>query len=210
MNKQKKRPKPTRAVSLGALTTCFCHLNPLYYSVVSDAQCEKERKKERKRDYGPHSARGSAEPSVSVSLPFPIPIPFPILESSSSHPPSITYLRQRDSTPHHSIAILENPKTRPLTRYQKRNVLFFFSSKSETCTPRLAADPRYRCCTACDVSTTSYSTLLKYYYSTGTIRSGRYLLVGKVVQFDLTQNLAVRTPFSRYKTTIYLTLASLT
>lgn len=168
----------------------------------------RERKKAGKKErdsYGPHSARGSAEPYVSVSL--PNPFPFPFLESSSSHP-SINYLRQRDSTPHHSIAILEKTKTRPLTRYQKRTVLFFFSSKSETCTPRLAADPRYRCCTACDASTTSYSTT----YSTTVlhIRSGRYLLVGKVVQFDLTQNLAVRTPFSRYKTTIYLTLASRT
>lgn len=188
--KEKKRAKPTRAVSLGALTTCFCHLNPLYYSVVSDAQCERPRKRERKKESGPHSARGSAEPYVSVSLPNPFPFPIPFLESSSSNP-SINYLRQRDSTPHHSIAILEKkPKLDSLTRYQKRTVLFFFFLQNL----KLVLHGSLRI-HATDVVLHVMQVLppLLQYYSTthysSTIRSGRYLLVGKVVQFDLTHNL---------------------
>lgn len=51
------------------------------------------------------------------------------------------------------------------------------------------------------------TVLLQYLTTVQVLHLGgkvRYLLVGKVVQFDLTQNLAVRTPFSRYKTTINL------
>lgn len=134
--KEKKKSQADARRLSGSAYNLLLSLDPLYYSVVSDAQCEKEREKERKKTVLTLLVEALSHMSQSHSLTLS-----PSLSLSSN--PSINYLRQRDSTPHHSIAILEKTKTRPLTRYQKRTVLFFFSSKSETCTPRLAADPRY-------------------------------------------------------------------
>lgn len=168
----------------------------------------RERKKERKRDYGPHSARGSAEPYVSVSLPFP--------SLSSNHHPLI--LPSTTSDKETVLRIIPQPfwkktKTRPLTRYQKRTVLFFFLQNLKLV---LYGSLRIHATSVVlhVMQVLPPTVLPPTCYSTGTIRSGRYLLVVKVVQFDLTQNLAVRTPFpfckTRYKTTIYLILACLT
>lgn len=61
----------------------------------------RERKKEKKITVLTLLVEALSHMSQSHSLTLS-----PFLESSSSHP-SINYLRQRDSTPHHSIAILE-------------------------------------------------------------------------------------------------------
>lgn len=146
---------------------------------MPNARREKERKKrERKRDYGPHSARGSAEPYVSVSLPFP--------SLSSNHHPLI--LPSTTSDKETVLRIIPQPfwkktKTRPLTRYQKRTVLVFFLQNVKLV---LHGSLRIHATSVVlHVMQVLPPTVLQCYYST--IRSGRYLLVVKVVQFDLTQ-----------------------
>lgn len=139
--------------------------------------------------------------------------PSPSLESSSSHP-SINYIPPtKTQTPHHSIAILEKNQKLDLLQGTKKELFCFFFLQNVKLvlygSLRIhATDVVLHGMQVLPPTVTYCSTLLQYrYYKVSLVR---YLLVGKVVQFDLTQTLAVRTPFSRYKTTIYLTLASLT
>lgn len=138
------------------------------------------REKERKRDYGPHSARGSAEPYVSVSLPFPS-------LSLNHHPlilPSPTSDKETDSASFHSHSG-KKPKLDLLQGTKKELFSFFLQNLKLVLYGSLRI---HATSVVLHVMQVLPPTVLPpTCYSTGTIRSGRYLLVGKVVQFDLTQ-----------------------
>lgn len=83
----------------------------------------RERKKERKKAVLTLLVEALSHMSQSHSLTLSPSLSLPL---SSNHHPSINYLRQRDSTPHHSIAILEKNQKLDLLQGTKKELFGFF------------------------------------------------------------------------------------